>query len=123
MQDKAFSQRARSQYKHLFNQDQKVFGEDPLIPPKVEKKFEEHTFAHDRPFFPANPNQRFSIHKTIAKFPVYKEDPPKEITKRPEDPDAPKKFKPTHTVKTVPTPSVAVNIRNLKASFPSVFRR
>ena len=101
-----------------------MYGEDIPIPPKAEKKKEVHGYVHDKPFFPANPNQRFSVHKTIAKFPEYKEDPPKEISKRqPDDPDAPKKFKPTHSGKTVPSPSVAVNIRNLKSSFPSVFRR
>lgn len=124
LQDKPFSQRAKSQFKHLFNADQKVFGEDVAIPARAEKKHEVHSYPHDKPFFPSNPNQRFSIHKTIGKFPEYKEDPPKEISKRqPDDPDAPKKFKPTHTGKSVPQPSVAVNIRNLKASFPTVFRR
>ena len=79
-------------------------------------------YDHDKPFKPSHP-PREGYNKTIAKFPVYIEDPPKEIGPKEEDPDAPKKFKPTHNVKSVPCPSVAVNFRNLKASFPTVFRR
>ena len=56
VQDKAFSQRSKSQWKHLFNPDQRVFGEDIVIPHRVEKKSELDTLAHDKPFFPANPN-------------------------------------------------------------------
>ena len=80
---------------------------------------------HDKPFKPSHP-PRVGHNKTIDKFPVYIEEGVKEITKRREvDPDAPPipKFKPTHNYKTRPTPSVAVNIRNLKSAFPSVFRR
>ena len=63
---------------------------------------------------------------TLGSFPNYKENPPKALTrKRPvegEEDDGPK-FKLTHHYKTRPTPSVVTNMRNLKASFPSVFRR
>ena len=63
---------------------------------------------------------------TLSAFPEYKENPPKELTrKRPvegEEDDGPK-FKLTHRFKSRPTPSVVTNMRNLKASFPSVFAR
>jgi hypothetical protein len=63
---------------------------------------------------------------TLGSFPNYKENPPKALTrKRPvegEEDNGPK-FKLTHHYKTRPTPSVVTNMRNLKASFPSVFRR
>ena len=79
---------------------------------------------HGKPFKPSHPPRKDIISKSISRFPGWVRDPPKEITKKePEDPDAPKKFKPTHNVKTVPCPSVAVNFRNLKASFPTVFRK
>jgi hypothetical protein len=63
---------------------------------------------------------------TLEKFPQYKENPPTHLTKKVkvegEEDDGPK-FKLTHTYKTRPSPSVVTNMRNLKASFPSVFRK
>lgn len=122
IQDKPFSQRART--KHIFNTDHNVYGEDKPIPVRVLSETPVNKFDHDKPFKPSNP-PKIGHNKTIAKFPHYMEDPPKELTrmKEEEGADVPKKFKPTHTGKSVPCPSVAVNIRNLKSSFPSVFRK
>lgn len=52
-------------------------------------------------------------------------DPPKEKKriKKDDDDDAPPGFKCTKKFMSRPTPSVATNFRNLKASFPSAFRR
>ena len=80
--------------------------------------------VHDKPFRPTNPPKR-GYNKTLAKFPPYKEDPKKPITRRMPvegEPDIPK-FKPSHNGKTRPTPSVATNMRNIRTSFPSLFRR
>ena len=43
--------------------------------------------------------------------------------RRMEEEDEKKKFRPTHNSKSRPTPSIQTNMRNLKASFPTVFRR
>ena len=79
---------------------------------------------HDKPFRPSNPGKK-GYNKTLAKFPEYKEDPKKALErKRPVEGEEDKpKFKPTHIFKTRPSPSVATNMRNMKNSFPSVFKR
>ncbi len=80
---------------------------------------------HNRAFRPANPAKRGN-QCTIEKFPLYKEDPPKEVKRvvyaEGEAPEDVPKFKMTYNRRSSPTPSVATNIRNLKASFPSSFR-
>ena len=78
---------------------------------------------HDKPFKPSHPPRRDQITKTFSPYPHYMEDPRKELTRKEEDEDAPPKFKPAHNYKSRPSPSVQLNIRNLKASFPSVFKR
>lgn len=81
---------------------------------------------HDKPFRPSHP-PRVGYNKTISPFPEWKQEPIKDITQRKvsgeDEKEEKAKFKPTHNDKTRPTPSVAVNIRNLKASFPTVFRK
>ena len=82
--------------------------------------------THDAPFYPSHPPKR-GYNKTIAEFPRYKEDPPIQV-KRKKSAEAEKteekpNFKPTHRKKTIPTPSVTTNFRNLKTEFPSVFRK
>lgn len=79
---------------------------------------------HDEPFFPANPPKR-GYNKTIGRFPEYKEDPMKVVTRKKtkeEDADE-RKWRTSYKKKSVPTPSVTTNYRNLKSEFPSVFRR
>lgn len=80
--------------------------------------------VHDKNFKPSNP-AKVGYNRTLARFPAYKEDPKKPITRRipVEGEDDKKKFRPTHNVKSRPTPSVATNMRNIKSSFPSLFRR
>ena len=79
---------------------------------------------HDKPFRPSNP-PKLGYNKTLEKFPAYQPDPKKPVTRKMpiEGEDDKAKFKPTHNVKTRPTPSVATNMRNIKSAFPSVFRR
>jgi len=79
---------------------------------------------HDKPFKPSNPPKR-GYNKSLAPFPTYMEDPLKAVTRKPEDEEADgrKNFKPTHNTKSRPTPSITTNLRNIKASFPTVFKR
>lgn len=80
--------------------------------------------THDKAFKPSNP-PKLGYNKTLARFPPYKEDPKKPLTRRvPVEGEEDKpKFKPTYNAKSRPTPSVATNLRNMKSSFPSLFRR
>ena len=74
--------------------------------------------THDIPFKPSNPPKR-GYNKTLDKFPEYKEDPLRVVTRRKESVDDNKaRWKPTHNQKTVPTPSVATQYKNLKSEFP-----
>ena len=80
---------------------------------------------HDKPFKPSHP-PRVGYNKTLEKFLRYMEDPLKEVTRKMpiEGDDEKKKFRPPHLrQKSVPCPSVATNMRNMKAAFPSVFRK
>ena len=77
---------------------------------------------HDKPFKPSHP-PRIGYQKTLAPFPYYMEDPKKPLERKMDDEEGPPKFKPTHNFKSRPMPSITTNIRNLKASFPSVFAR
>ena len=123
IQDKPFSQRAK--HTEVFNKPRAVYEENPRLPDKREKVFESKRAEHDRAFRPANPAKRGN-HQTIEKFPKYVEDPPtdKKYVKPPEDaPDGPPGWKATYKKMTRPTPSVATNFRNLKASYPSAFSR
>jgi hypothetical protein len=79
--------------------------------------------SHDEPFYPSNPAKK-GYNKTIDKFPPYKEDPIKIATrKKKEEGEDERKWRTTYKKKTVPTPSVTTNYRNLKSEFPSVFRK
>jgi hypothetical protein len=93
-------------------------------PPKAKPVVGE---IHDgKNFRPSNPGKN-GHNKCLGKFPEYKENPLKFITrKKPvegEEEAEIKPFKKTHNVKSRPTPSIQTNLRNLKASFPSVFRK
>ena len=77
---------------------------------------------HDKPFKPSHPG-KIGYNKSLSPFPKYMEDPFKHVTRKMEEEEEKPKFKPTHTVKSRPTPSVQTNMRNLKASFPTVFKR
>jgi len=79
---------------------------------------------HDKPFKPSHP-ARIGHNKTLMGFPEYKENPLKFVTrKRPVEGEEEKPaFKKTHNHKTRPSPSVQTHLRNLKAAFPSVFRK
>jgi hypothetical protein len=75
-------------------------------------------------FKPAKP-ARSGYSCTFEKFPPYMENPLKftERHKPVEGEEVPAKFKTATNYRSRPCPSVATNVRNLKASFPSVFSR
>lgn len=120
---KHFSQKAKRT--DHFNGHKAVYMEDPLIPARPEKKVEVPAEPlHDKPFKPSNPPKKGN-HCTLEKFPAYKEDPPTQLKRKVKDEteeDIPG-FKPTHKYRSMASPSVATNIRNLKSQFPSSFAR
>lgn len=119
--NKPFSQKVRQT--SLFNSTKKVIGEDINIPARAPRQKTPPPMEHDKAFKPSNPPKRGN-HCTIEKFPEYKENPLRFVERKMVDENADKKaFKPTYNSKSRPTPSVSTNMRNLKASFPSVFRR
>ena len=120
MQEKPFSQKVRRT--ELFNTNKATIGEDRPYPAREPRKKTPPLMEHDKPFKPSNP-PKIGYNKSLSPFPKYMEDPFKHVTRRMEEEDEKPKFKPTHNSKTRPSPSVQTNMRNLKASFPSVFKR
>ena len=81
---------------------------------------------HDgKNFKPSHP-AKHGYNKTLKPFPEYKENPLKFVKRKMPiegEEDEMKPFKKTHNTKSRPTPSIQTNLRNLKAAFPSVFRK
>lgn len=129
VQEKPFSQKAR--HTEFFNNHRKVYEENPRIPerkkPEPPAQEEGKEPLHDKPFKPSNPARKGKIKGTLDKFPEYLPNPPTELKRKVveegEEEDAPPGFKVTHRYKSRPTPSVATNYRNLKASYPMAFAR
>ena len=119
-QEKPFSQKVKKT--HMFNSTRAVIGEDIDIPHREQPGKRPPLMEHDKPFRPSHP-PRVGYNKTLERFPAYMEDPKKPLERKMEEEDEKKKFRPTHNSKSRPCPSVTTNLRNLKASFPSVFRR
>jgi hypothetical protein len=122
LQEKPFSQKVKK--KDTFNSNRNLLEENPMIPHRAPKPKTAPGLEHDKPFRPSHPPRR-GHNKTLAKFPIYQEDPKKPIERKMpvEGDDDKPKFKPTHNIKSRPTPSIATSMRNIKTSFPSVFRR
>lgn len=123
IQEKPFSQRAK--HTETFNKPKEVYAEDPPIPPKKVKQPEPLPELHDKPFKPANPSKK-GYKATLNKFPEYVPNPPaekKRVKKVDGEEEERPGFKATYKGLTRPTPSVALNIRNLKSSYPAAFRR
>ena len=132
VQEKPFSQKAK--HTDMFNTFRQVYEENPIIPAKkapepepVEEGAEPKEPLHDKPFKPSNPNKKGNIKGTLEKFPVYMPNPPTEVKRKVlaegEEEDSTPGFKVTYRNKSRPTPSVATNLRNLKASYPAAFAR
>ena len=105
----------------MFNSTKNVIGEDIEIPQRKPAAKREPCMVHDKPFKPSHPPKR-GYNASLDRFPVYIEDPKKPLERRMVEDEGPK-FKPTHNSKSRPSPSVTTNMRNLKASFPSIFKR
>lgn len=123
LQDAPFSSMARSKHKRhlggLINQPKEWLGEDRVYPAKPERAKTAATLPeiHDRPFNPTGfktTNKR--VHDFLGPVPKHVPDPPKEKKREPVNEDAPPPFKMTHKRKTVATPSVALNMRNVRAA-------
>lgn len=121
-QDKPFSQRAKEI--GSFNCTKHVIGEDIAIPARPEKKEMDPPMEQDANWKPAKP-PRMGYSCTFEKFPNYMENPLKFTTRRVpvEGEDDMKAFKTATNFRSKPSPSVTCNMRNMKASFPSVFRK
>ena len=122
MQEKPFSQRAKTI--GVFNKNLQVYGEDVPIPAKAPQTPPKPPMMQEIAFKPAKP-ARSGVSCTFEKFPAYMENPLKFTTRKPvvEGEESPKAFRSPTRFRSRPTPSVATNIRNLKASFPSIFRK
>ena len=120
---KHFSQKAKR--RDHFNSHKQVYMEDPQVPARPAKKEIVREDIHDgKQFRPSNPAKRGN-HCTLEKFPLYVEDPPTQLKRKKPvegEEDIPG-FKPTTKFSSMPSPSVATNIRNLKSSFPASFAR
>jgi len=94
------------------------------LPPKQAKPEPKPPMEQEAPWKPCKP-ARSGNSCTFDKFPQYIPDPLKftERKKAVEGEDDRKPFVNTKKEMTRPTPSIATNVRNLKASFPSVFRK
>ena len=122
LQEKPFSQRVKPRFN--FNSDKEVYGEDVKIPHRPPPEKKKPLMEHDKPFAPSHPAKK-GYNKTLDKFPVYKEDPPKRLMKKQktEDDPEPLRWKPTHNNKSRPSASVTCHTKNLRCEFPSVFKR
>lgn len=124
MQEKPFSQKVRLQ--PTFNKPAAVYGEDvPIKARPASSKVKGNHFEHERAWRPSKP-PRSGIYCTLAKHPEFMPNPPKQLTRvKPVEGDSlpPPPFKPSYSRKTIPSASVATNFRNLKASYPSIFRK
>lgn len=124
VQERPFSQRV-TRITH-FNSSKAIYGEDvPLHhkPPMPKKK---PAVQHDAAFKPPIRPPRSGHSCSLATFPKYMENPPKQPTRKVKlegEPDAPPAFKLTYKYKSRPSSSVATNLRNLKVSYPSIFRK
>lgn len=121
-QEKPFSQKARKF--DYFNSNKNVLGEDVPLPAKAVKPEPKPPIEHEAKWKPAKPSRR-GYSCTFEKFPEHMPNPLKftERKQKDENADDRKPFVRTKKEYTRPTPSVVTNLRNLKSSFPSVFRR
>lgn len=121
-QEKPFSQRAKVW--GGFNTTKVVIGEDIAIPHRAAKKEMAPPMEQEVAFKPAKlPRSGYSC--TFEKFPNYMENPLKFTERRVpvEGEEKPPAFKTATNFKSKPCASITTNMRNLKASFPSVFRK
>ena len=91
------------------------------VEPKTKKPVEgeeQEAPLHDKAFRPSNPAKRGAMKGTISKFPEYLPNPPTELKRKivsEDDPEPAPGWKTTKRGVARPTPTVACNVRNLKA--------
>lgn len=121
LQDKPFSQKVKP--RDTFATIKEQFGEDRPYPQRKPPEKRKPLMEHDVPFKPSNPPKK-GYNKTLDKFPPYKEDPMRVVTRnKSAEQEERGKWKPTHNKKTTPVTSVTTHYKNLKSEFPSIFRR
>lgn len=122
MQEKPFSQRIKPVA--TFGKIEEVFGEEGLtFKPKKPPAKPKPQVDHDKPFKPSNPPKKGVADKTLAKFPDYIEENPEPKKRKPKNEDEKASWKPNTFKKTVPSPSVATNLKNIRSLLPSMMRR
>ena len=121
-QEKPFSQKAKNV--HVFASDKAIFGEDVVIPARPAKTEMKPPMEQEVAFKPAKP-ARSGVSCTFEKFPKYMENPLKFTQRKQviEGEESPPAFKKATNFRSRPSPSVVCNVRNIKASFPSIFRK
>ena len=97
--------------------------EDPPVPAREAVKKEIESYDHDRPMKLGGKGKAGHA-GAFEKYPEYMVDPLKPVERKviDEDEDVPPGFKYSTKGYSRPTPSVQLNIRNLKASYPGAFR-
>jgi len=97
-----------------------VIASDKFVTPKPKGAFE-----HDRAFKPGGTKmaKTLQLQDFIGKFPEYICSKPDELTRKPEVDTDQRGWCVTYKGLGTPSPSVATNYRNLKASFPGTFKR
>lgn len=124
MGEKPFSQRAKTLNNGVFNQPKGIYDIKPDMKERSPAVREVNKVDHERAFKPSNPGKK-GRQGTLEKFPEYKENPVKSTirVKPVEGQEEPARWKMTTNAYSKPTPSIACNVRNMKASFPTVFKR
>ena len=70
---------------------------------------------HEREFRPSNPGKKGIVYGCLEPFPEYKEDPPKELKRKPKPEVKKEAFKPNHGGNlTRPTPTISCNPMNIR---------
>lgn len=122
-QEKPFSQRVPSLT--VFSKAKLVYGEDVHLPPKPPAAKLKPEITHDMPFKPARP-PRTGHACTLEPYPKHEPNPPKPVVRKIRlegDPEPAPAFRLTHKYKSRPTTTIACNLKNLKTSFPSIFKK
>lgn len=124
MQEQPFSQRIK--HTETFATIKEAYGEEGLtFKPKKPPAKPKPQVTHDQPFKPSNPPKKGAVDKSLGKFPEYIDDKesgkrkPRKVKKDDERPA----WKPNYSKRTVPSPSVATNMKNIRSALPTMMRR
>lgn len=122
MQEKPFSQRIKPV--DAFNNIESVYGEEGLtFKPKKPPAKPKPQVEHPGPFKPSNPAKKSVIDKTLARFPEHQGEKEEKKTRKEKVEDERPAWKPNTFKRTIPSPSVATNFKNIRSSLPAIMRR